>query len=1081
MATHYLAHSTHSAKKARYRVYLATSYLAIHLGRLTRFSVPLHFKPLAGAKCKGCQCGFATVQGRELADAVNIPTQVPEQSDRAHCRLAGIVFRAALAGFLLASSLGYAALNPEPAAQYTRKLWRVQDGLPEDTVQALAQTGDGSLWIGTTGGLARFDGSRFTVFGENATPGFAANSIFCILPAADGSLWLGSEGSGLLHFTHGRVQAYGAAQGLTDGFVRSLLMDEAGTLWVGTDNGLFQIKAQRQGRPQQIRRIDGQGSMRPIAVHAITEDRQHRIWVGGSRLVVFRDGRPQDEQLPGLYSQNRVKTILQTTDGTIWVGTVGGLDRLAGNRFVPVAQIAGTVRTLRETDDGTLWIGTIGHGLWTYRSGRLVHVSTPGLLPSKTVLSIYEDHSEQVWVGTQDGLVRLSSTPVRVLSLPSEADSDFGTISSDGPDKVWVVSSGLFQVSGGVVRRYALPLPGSTPVRNVFRDREGDLWVGTDGSGAFHLTAHGIKHYSAPGQLTNNFVRAFLEGRHGDIWIATDDGLNHVTGSGVRKYDVRDGLAYFSTRCLLEDRRGDLWIGTDQGISLFRGGRFVHDSVTEALNGEKVWSLLEDADGYLWIGTRNNGLFRLRGGALAHFTTAQGLVSNSTYGMVDDGQARLWLSGPNTLSSVPLSQLDNSRVAAGLHLDVTTYEMPFGAENTQFYGGRQPSGFVDGQGRVWFASSEGVVSVAHTDSRPHDLPAPRMFIRGVTGDGRSLLVRDGEIQVPAGVSRLDVSYAPLMLRPQNSIRFRYRLEGYDKRWNYAGESRTASYTNLPAGQYRFDVSAFAVNDASLTASASVSFMKEPHVYETWWFLTLCLLLLAGTAWTIYRSRIRGLRLRFEAVLAERSRVAREMHDTVIQGCTSISALLEAIASRDAEREESPEYALLGYARTQVRTTIHEARDAVWNLRHGEEEEHDLLASLSTLAGNASQEFGVSVLCRKEGRPFNIRGSVAHELLMTTREAVYNAVLHGQPQEVAIRVDFAARELRIQIADNGIGFDPESALKESGTHYGILGMRERMLKLGGRLHLRSAPGRGTEVEIVWKRRRDTAARIPEARA
>ena len=217
------------------------------------------------------------------------------------------------------------------------------------------------------------------------------------------------------------------------------------------------------------------------------------------------------------------------------MGTVGGLDRLAGSRFAPVAQIAGTVRTLRETDDGTLWIGTIGHGLWTYRSGRLVHVSPPELLPSKTVLSIYEDRSEQVWMGTQDGLVRLSSTPVRVLPLPSEADSDFGTISPDRPDKVWVVSSGLFRVSGGVVQRYALPLPGSTPVRNVFRDREDGLWVGTDGSGAFHLTAHGTTHYSAPRELTNNFVRAFLKGRRGDLWIATDDGLNHVTASGVQK------------------------------------------------------------------------------------------------------------------------------------------------------------------------------------------------------------------------------------------------------------------------------------------------------------------------------------------------------------------------------------------------------------------------------------------------------------------------------------------------------------------------------------------------------------------
>jgi ligand-binding sensor domain-containing protein/two-component sensor histidine kinase len=943
------------------------------------------------------------------------------------------------------------------SVQYTRRLWRVQDGLPEDTVQALAQTPDGFLWIGTTGGLARFDGSRFAIFGENTTPGFQANSIFCILPSADGSLWLGSEGSGLLHQTHGGVQRYGLAQGLTDGFVRSVLRDETGMLWIGTDNGLFQLDTRHLETPI-IRRVDARSTMRPIAVHSITEDREHRIWVGGSRLVAIRDGRVQNERLPGLYSQNRVKTILQTADGTIWVGTVGGLDRLVGTSFVSVPGIAGTVRVLRQTDDGTLWIGTIGHGLWTYRSGTLAHIVTPGLLPSKTILTIYEDRSRQVWVGTQDGLVRLSRTPVRVLPLPGNSDADFGTISPDGPGKVWVVSSGLFRVTDGVARRYALPMLGSTPVSNVYRDREGGLWIGTDGSGAFHITARGITHYSAPQQLTNNFVRAFLEGPQGDMWIGTDQGLNHVTASGVRKYSVKDGLAYFSIRCLLQDHRGDLWIGTDQGISHWSGGRFVQDALTEALRNQRVWSLVEDARGFLWIGTRDSGVFRFRDGRLAQFTTAQGLAANSTYGMVDDGRGSLWFSGPNTLSSAPLAQMDSSAPVSGLHLDVTTYEMPFGAEDAQFYGGRQPSGFVDAQGRIWFASSDGAVMIPPGHVGMQEQPAPPLFLREISARG-------GELQVPANTSRLEFSYAPLMLRPQNVIRFRYRLEGYEDRWNYAGESRVASYTNLPAGRYRFDVQAFAANDPSLTSEAFVSFHKEPHVYQTWWFAILCVLLLAGTGWFIYRSRIRGIRLRFEAVLAERNRLAREIHDTVIQGCTSISALLEAIASRSIEQAESPEKELLGYARAQAIATIDEARAAVWNLRHGEEQQHDLLSLLQALAENAGQEFGVAVACRHEGRAFAVNGWVAHELLMAVREAVYNAVLHGAPRHITVSTEFHAGEIRISIADDGKGFDPAAAVANPGAHYGILGIRERIHGLDGELHLQSAPGKGATVQIV----------------
>ena len=425
--------------------------------------------------------------------------------------------------------LSITAATPE----YTKRLWRVQDGLSEGTVQALAQGQEGYLWVGTTGGLARFDGSKFSVLREDVPKTqegaqsrflipsegslpktLQTASVFCILPGHDGSLWLGSEGSGLLHYVQGRIQAYGSPQGLTDGFVRSLLEDDTGRLWIGTDNGLFQKDGSRPGR---IRRVDVLSSMRPLAVHAIAEDNEHRVWVGGSQLVVIDHGTVRSEKLPGAYSQNRVKSILQTTDGAVWVGTVGGLNRLEHRNFVPVAGINGTVRVLRETADRTLWIGTIGHGLWTWRDGRLQRIDADGLLPSKTVLSISEDRSRQVWIGTQAGMVCLSRTPVHVLALPGGSESDFGTISRDGDNGLWVVSSTVFEVRNGIAHPYSFPQLGTTPVRNVFRDRAGQFWVGTDGSGAFHLTPRGAVHYSAPKELPNNFVRAFLEGRDGDI------------------------------------------------------------------------------------------------------------------------------------------------------------------------------------------------------------------------------------------------------------------------------------------------------------------------------------------------------------------------------------------------------------------------------------------------------------------------------------------------------------------------------------------------------------------------------------
>ncbi len=315
-----------------------------------------------------------------------------------------------------------------------------------------------------------------------------------------------------------------------------------------------------------------------FAVHSIIEDREHRIWVGGSALLVFDQNGVTGKQLPGRDSENRVKSIVETQDGTIWVGTVGGLDRLVKGKFEPVNQIRGTVRTLRQTSDGALWIGSIGHGLYRYANGGFTHWTSANLLPSNTVLSIFEDAEQQVWIGTQEGMVRLSKTPVSVLPLPGDSDPDIGTISADPNGTIWAVSSGVFAIRDGVARPYKFPNIPDVPIRNVFRDRSGDLWIGTDGSGVYRLTRGGVIHYTAPGRLTNNFVRAFLQSRDGAVWIATDEGVSRIDGEDTHRYEVGNGLAYFSTRALLEDRSGDIWIGTDHGLSHLHAGAFVHDA-----------------------------------------------------------------------------------------------------------------------------------------------------------------------------------------------------------------------------------------------------------------------------------------------------------------------------------------------------------------------------------------------------------------------------------------------------------------------------------------------------------------------
>ncbi|MHB1021640.1 MAG: sensor histidine kinase [Acidobacteriaceae bacterium] len=948
--------------------------------------------------------------------------------------------------------------------QYTRRTWHIQDGLPEETVQAIRQTSDGFLWIGTTGGLVRFDGSRFVHSLQLPQRTALINdSTFCILVAHDGSLWFGTEGEGLQHFQKGVFHTYAAADGLTDGFVRSVMEDSQQRLWIGTDNGLFRLV---HGKIEAV----NTSPYTPLAVHAILEDREHRIWVGGSQLLVFHSGSMKHYQLPGAFSQNRVKSIYQTKDGTIWVGTVGGLNRFVDGRFEPVPGINGTVRALTQTTDGTLWIGTIGHGLFTYKNNTLVRMSDKGLLPSKTVLSIFEDDAQQVWIGTQDGLVRLSKTPVSVTPLPGGSDPDYETLSCDPDGTIWTVASSVFAIRDGVAHPYKFAGMPNLPIRNVFRDRAGTIWIGTDGSGAYHLTPSGTIRYSAPKRLVNNFVRAFLETLAGTIWIATDEGVSRISGDHVQNIGVRDGLVYFSTRAIMEDRDNGIWIGTDQGLSHWRNGVFLHDVATEGLKKEKVWSILQDQNGDIWFGTRDHGLFRYSSGKLTQYTTAQGLASNSIYQILEDRKDDLWLSGPNSISSFHLARLNADSFQRTSFLGVTVYDMPWDADDAQMYGGRQPSGCLGTDGGVWFPSNKGAVHVLPEQQKPY--AAPRILITNAISDGSDLSLAS-PVVLPADASRLEVAFAPLMLRPQEGLRFRYRLENFDPRWSFAHANREATYTNLPAGKYKFHVVAFEVNHPEFTSEASLDITKQPYFYRTWWFLSLCLLALLLLAWGTYRSRIRMVRLRFNAVLEERSRLAREMHDTVIQGCTSISALLEAVSSL-RPKDHAPEQELLDYARAQVRTTIDEAREAVWNLRRGDEPLQDLSSAIGLLAEHTRKEFGLQVEFTAVGRPILMRASIARELLMVVREAVYNAALHGHPHCITITLVYSRKEILLTIADDGRGFNPQAPTQDGKSHYGIAGMRERMERLHGRMELTSAEGEGTTIVVRMGRSQLLAA-------
>jgi signal transduction histidine kinase len=445
---------------------------------------------------------------------------------------------------------------------------------------------------------------------------------------------------------------------------------------------------------------------------------------------------------------------------------------------------------------------------------------------------------------------------------------------------------------------------------------------------------------------------------------------------------------------------------------------------------------------------------------MTRYTVAQGLASNGVYELLEDGKNNFWISGPNGISTVSRRELDVMADHPSRPVAVTLYGVSDGLETIQMCGGEKPAGVLTTQGEVWFPSSKGPVRISIRSPMPSK-PAP-VVIDQVMADGLQEPVTS-EISLGPDNAKLEVHYGVVLLRSQERIRFRYMLEGFDKTWSDASPARVAYYTNLPPGSYQFRVAAFEMNNPEQVAAASVEIIQRPHFYRTAWFLTGMVLLLGASVWGAYQFRLGQLRARFQAVLKERNRLAREMHDTLIQGCASVSALLEAHSSL-APRKPNTDGDLLDCARTQLRSTIEEARQAVWGLRSISEPTTDIGSLLAKVAEQFSHEFAVPVECRVAGTPFALEQSVVHEVLMVVREALYNSIRHAQPKKVGLSVSFEGNTCCVGVHDDGSGFDPAILSRLPEHHYGLIGIKERVERIGGKFTLRSAIGSGTYLSV-----------------
>jgi ligand-binding sensor domain-containing protein/signal transduction histidine kinase len=945
---------------------------------------------------------------------------------------------------------------PASAAQppLVMAAWTEKTGLPPGEVLSIAQDLDGFLWLGTTTGLVRFDGATFVTWGARGEPRLPGRSVPAMVSSPDGSLWVGYGASGGVSRIHGgTLVSYTERDGVPQGPITALLQDRSGAVWAAARGGLARFRNGRWGSIYADREVA-----------SIFEDRTGVIWTGTSVGVFSLSGEAPTLREP---QARFVQHFAEDAAGTIWITDFQNIVRtLAANRPPPhtaAVRVPQSGWRLLRDRRGAVWVAALGGGLLRFDDADRGVIDR---VPYEHVIdgaprSLFSDREGNVWVGMRpNGLLRLSEKFI-TTDIPLEGVTNDGVralmASADGG--VWIgTGHSLHRFADGRREIYDL-----AQTRALHEDALGTVWAATT-NGLNRIERGRLIAMAMPGTIRWDRVVAMATDTSGALWIcSSEQGLMTWRTGELTPLTHVPGISSRSCTYLYTDRDGQVWAGFgDERIAVHSNGVFRSFGAGEGLAGGAVLAILQDRAGVLWAATRD-GVSRYRNGRFTAITRANGPFDEAPVSLVEDLQGFLWLGVNNGAAVLRFDprEIDKLAVDASRQIEYRLFDLSDGMQG-DIRPLVRPSGVRATDGRLWFASGRGVVIFETATLPPNQRPGPPRVERALV-EGRST-APVADVELPNGTSTVAIEYTTASVGAASKLRFRYRLDGRDADWVQAGTRRAASYENLPPGRYRFLVSA--TSDGVWTEAAVWPFAVAPPIYRRSWFLAAaafgtCLLLV--TAWWL---RLAALRRQYALVFEERTRVSREIHDTLLQSLAAIGVELETIASQLYTPEDrAPD--TLRQLRRQVGHSLRDARDSVWGLRHHKLGRHGLidavreLADATTTAGRARVELTV------DGRPRRCSAELELQLLQICREAVTNAVRHGSATHIHIVVGFRADAVVLTVSDNGSGFVVEdgAAGDMPGEHLGLLGMRERAERIRGRLLITSSPGQGTIVEVT----------------
>jgi signal transduction histidine kinase/ligand-binding sensor domain-containing protein len=1000
-----------------------------------------------------------------------------------------------LAGVLLLCPPDASALDPAlDVSQYAHTAWKVREGFFKGSIYAIAQSQDGYLWLGTEFGLLRFDGVRAVPWEPPTGENLPSRLIRSLLISRDGTLWIGTE-KGLACWKDGNLTEYLELTGLA---VDAILEDREGTVWVGeTAIGIGRLCAIQNASAQCY----GEDGSLGGGVESLYEDSLGNLWAATANGL-WR-WKPGPSKFYRLTDSVPTSQVLSEDGGVLLIATSNGVRQLANGKVkaytVPGVGAQFKPNKLFRDRNGSLWIGARNRGLVHIHQGKIDVFAQSDGLSDDAIQRFFEDREGNVWAVTLGGLDRFRDFAVSTISVKQGlSDAHPWSVLAAGDGSVWLGTAyGLNRWKDGQVTVYrkrhtqtaeSQPRAGTVReisdsglpddgVQSLGQDNRGRIWVSAHHGTAYFENGRFVTVSGVPG----GNVYSIAQDGAADLWINHDSGgIFHLIKESVVEQIrwTKLGREEAAVSLLADPLQEGIWLGFSHGgVAYFKEGQVrALYAVSNGLGEGRVNTLRLDADGALWAAT-DGGLGRLKNGRIGNLTSKNGLPCDAVHWSMEDNEHSVWLYMACGLVRTARTELDAWITDQKRTIRLTVFDSSDGVRNQASIGAYSPHVAKTTDGNLWFISGDGVSVIDPRHLSINNVPPP-VHIEQIIADRKTYWQNwthhapSSPPKLPPLVRDLTIDYTALSLVAPEKVRFHYKLEGRDRDWQDAGNRRQAFYTDLPPRNYRFRVVACNNSGVWNETGAFLDFSVAPAYYQTTWFRLSSVTAFLFLLWALYQLRLRQLAREYntglEARVNERTRIARELHDSLLQGFQGLMFRLQAVREFLPGRPSDAMKAL-DIALERGDKVIVEGRDTISDLRQSTIGDSDIAQALTALGEElaAQSENGCAPCVRVlvEGEQRELNPVLRDEVYRIGREALRNAFRHAKAQKIEAEITYGDSEFVLHVRDDGIGISPEVADQGARAgHWGLPGMRERAKSFGGKLEVWSEHGAGTEIEL-----------------